>query len=98
MELPSADVPGTAPASVSPWQVPARCGWKSIRYEIEPGRAPRMTAQQTRKRHPSAGPQPEAIKRLIAVLRACRQVPALEADQGRQGVPVKLNKAPANPS
>src|SRR5579885_889434 len=47
-----------------------------------------MTAHDARERHPSAGPQAEARDRLVAVFRACRQMPAAPADQWRKRVAI----------
>src|SRR5262245_52433709 len=57
-----------------------------------------MAAEEPRQRHPAARPQAEAPDRLIGVLRAGRQVPALKADQGREGVAIDSDEAaPGHP-
>lgn len=52
-----------------------------IRHEIESLGPERMTAKKPSQRHPTAGPQPEAIERLIGIFRTGRQVTALEANE-----------------
>lgn len=54
-----------------------------------------MAAQQACQCHPGAGPQSEAFDRLVAEFRTRREMPALEANQRRQRVPVNLDKTPA---
>jgi hypothetical protein len=77
-----------APASVAPWQIPARTRRRDERHIVDAGCAPRLAAQDPRQRHPSAAPQAEAFDRFVAIHRTCRQVPAVVADQRRQRVPV----------
>src|SRR5215813_15138758 len=51
-----------------------------------------MTAAEPRQRHPAACPQPEAADRLIGVGRAGRQMAAIEPDQCRNAMAVKLDQ------
>lgn len=44
-----------------------------------------MAPQQPGERHPAAGPQPESCERFVGVLRAGRDVPAMQPDQRREG-------------
>src|SRR5262249_15922070 len=46
-----------------------------------------------RQRHPAARPEAEAADGLVGIVRAGRQVPALEADQGRQYVAIETDQA-----
>ena len=82
---------GPAPACVAPRHIPARFFRQRLRHEIEPGRAPRLAAQQPRQRHPAAGPQAEAIERLIGIVGAGRQMPAAKADQRRRACSDRLS-------
>ena len=54
-----------------------------------------MAATEPRKRHPAAGPQTEAANRLITVIRAGRQMPAVEPAQCGKAVAVDLNECAA---
>src|SRR5262249_5387915 len=51
-----------------------------------------MTAAEPRQRHPAAGPQTEAADRLIGVGRAGGQMAAIEPDQCRNAMAVKLDQ------
>ena len=58
--------------------------WRQRRGdEIEPGSAPWLAAQKPRQRHPAAGPQAVPLDRLIGIIRAGRQMPAMESDKRR---------------
>jgi hypothetical protein len=78
-----------APPPEAPRQIPSRARWSGQRHVVDPRRAPRLAAQQPRQGHPSAGPQPKALDRLVAIDRAGRQVTAVVSDKRRQRVPVK---------
>jgi len=54
-----------------------------------------MAATEPRQRHPAAGPQTEAANRLITVIRAGRQMPAVEPAQCGKAVAVDLNECAA---
>ena len=54
-----------------------------------------MAATEPRQRHPAAGPQTEAANRLITVIRASRQMPAVEPAQRGKAVAVDLNESAA---
>ena len=54
-----------------------------------------MAATEPRQRHPAAGPQTEAANRLITVIRAGRQMPAVEPAQRGKAVAVDLNESAA---
>src|SRR5207244_12611705 len=73
--------------------IPAGFSGQRGGHEIEPGAAERMAAQQPRQRHPAAGPQAKPADRLVGVFRAGRQVPAMPADQRREGVAIDLDQA-----
>ena len=77
-----------APASVAPRQIPSRPRRPGRWNIVDAGSAEGMAAQYPRQRHPSTAPQSETFDRFVAVHRACRQVPAIVADQQRQRVPV----------
>ncbi len=77
-----------APAPVAPRQIPSRTRRPRQRHVVDAGCAPGLAAQDPRQRHPSAAPQAEAFDRFVAIDRACRQMPAVVADQRRQRVPV----------
>src|SRR5262252_9669350 len=51
-----------------------------------------MTAAEPRQRHPAARPQTEAADRLVGVGRAGRQMTAIEPDQCRNAMAVKLDQ------
>src|SRR6516162_7425962 len=51
-----------------------------------------MTAAEPRQRHPAACPQTEAADRLVGVGRAGRQMAAIEPDQCRNAMAVKLDQ------
>jgi len=77
-----------APASVAPWQIPARARRRCRRHVVDPRGAPGLAAQQASQRHPPAAPQSETFNRFVAIERTGRQVPAVVTDQRRQRVPV----------
>lgn len=52
-----------------------------------------MAAAEPRQGHPPAGPQAEASDRLVRVAGACRQMPALEADQRGECVAIELDQS-----
>src|SRR5262245_5807771 len=55
-----------------------------------------MTAGKACQRHPPAGPETEPGERLVGVVRAGRQVAAMEADQRRERIAVGLDQDTAN--
>ncbi len=83
---------GPAPSRVAPRPVPARVWRSHLWYEIESRCAERLAAQKPRQRDPCAGPQSEAVERLVGIMRAGRQVPAAKADHRRQRIAVNLNE------
>src|SRR5215813_15132689 len=89
------DLGGPAPAAVAPGQIPTRAIRQRRRHEVEPGGSEWMAATEPRQRHPAAGPQTEAANRLITVIRAGRQMPAVEPAQRGQAVAVDLNESAA---
>lgn len=54
-----------------------------------------MAAQQPRQCHPTAGPQAEAVERLVGVVGACRQMPAMKAYERGEREPIDFNQTPA---
>jgi hypothetical protein len=82
-----------APAAVAPGQVPARVRWFHGRNIVDARRAPGLTAQQPRQRHPSAAPQAETLDCFVGIDRAGRQMPAVVADQQRKRVPIESDQA-----
>src|SRR5262249_9346459 len=89
------DLGGPAPAAVAPGQIPTRAIRQRRRHEVEPGGSEWMAATEPAERHPAAGPQTEAANRLITVIRAGRQMPAVEPAQPGKAVAVDLNESPA---
>ena len=87
------DAIGAAPAAVAPRQVPARTIRHRCRHEIEPRGSEGVAATEPRQRHPAACPQTKAADRLIGVIRAGRQVPAIEPNQCRNGMAVDLDQS-----
>ena len=77
-----------APASVAPWQIPARARRRCRRHVVDPRGTPGLAAQQPSQRHPSAAPQSETFNRFVAIERTGRQVSAVVTDQRRQRVAV----------
>ena len=77
---------------VAPRHEPARTRRRRGRHEVEPRCPPRMTAAQPRQNHPAAGPEPVAIERLVGIVGAGRQVPALKADQCREAVAIGFDQ------
>jgi hypothetical protein len=86
---------GPAPASEAPRHIPPCLLRQRVGHEIEPVGAPRMAAQQSRQSHPAAGPQAEALDRLVSIVRAGRQVPAIETNKRRERVAIDFDQAPA---
>jgi hypothetical protein len=84
---------GAVPSTVAPGQVPARAIRHRCRYEVEPGGSEGVTATEPRQRHPAAYPQTKTADRLIGVIRAGRQMPAVEPDHRRNGVAVDLDQS-----
>ena len=85
---------GAVPARVAPGQIPPRLLRQRVGHEIEPMRAPRLAAQQPREGHPAARPQAIAVDRLVGVVRAGRQMPAMKTDQRRERVAIRLDQPP----
>ena len=77
-----------APARVAPWQIPAGIRGLDRGHIVDAGRAPRITSQQPRERHPPARPQTETAQRFVAIDRTRRQVPAVVADEWRERVAI----------
>src|SRR5262245_22378351 len=86
---------GAAPAAVAPRQIPARVIRQRRGHEVEPAGAEGMAATEPRQRHPAASPQTEAADRFIGVIRAGRQMPAVEPAQRGKAVAVDLNESPS---
>jgi hypothetical protein len=84
-----------APSCVAPRQVPTRSRRQRVRNEVQPGCAPGMAAQQAGERHPAAGPQSKSFERLVSIVRAGRQVPAMKADQRRERVAIDFHQPAA---
>ncbi len=84
-----------APPRVAPRKIPARIFGKFARHEIQTRRAERTAAHQTRECHPSSRPQTETPDRLVAILRACRQMPAAPAEHRRECVAIDADQAAA---
>src|SRR3954454_8961888 len=85
----------TPPAAVAPGRVPMRALRRSFRNAIDARCAPWLAAQQARQRRPGAGPKPKTIEGLVGILRAGRQMPAMETDQRRQCIPIDLHEPAA---
>ena len=85
---------GAAPAAVAPRQIPPRSRRRRVGDEVEAGGAERLAAQHARERHPSAGPEAMACEGLVGILRAGRQVSAVQADERRQGQAIGLHRRP----
>ena len=84
-----------APAPVAP-RPPPLCARRNIaRYEIQPRRAPGLTARDSRQCHPGAGPQAEAADRFVGIFGTARQVPAARTEQWRQRVAVQRHQRAA---
>ena len=47
-----------------------------------------MTAQHARQRHPAARPQTETAEGLVGIVRAARQMPAVQSGQRCKGIAV----------
>lgn len=62
-----------------------------IGRRIETRRAPRVAPADARNRQPPPAPRPVSLDGVEGVLRACRQVPALEADEWLQCPPVDVD-------
>ena len=77
-----------APSAESPRQIPSRARRSCERHVVDPRCPPGLAAQQPRQGHPSSAPQPKALDRLVGIGRTGRQVPAVVANQRREGVPV----------
>ena len=86
---------GAVPARVAPGQIPPRLLRQRVGHEIEPTRAPRLAAQQPREGHPAARPKAIAVDRLVGIVRAGRQVPAIETNKRRERVAIDFDQAPA---
>jgi hypothetical protein len=84
-----------APSAESPRQIPSRTWRSRDGHVVDPRSAPGLAAQQSRQGHPSSAPQPEALDRLVGIDRASRQMPAVVADQRRQGMPVNPDQRPS---
>src|SRR5438445_13225431 len=54
-----------------------------------------MTAGEPRKRHPTSGPQAEPVERLVGIIRAGRQVAAMEADERGERIAIDLHQPAA---
>ena len=53
-----------------------------------------MTAAEPRERHPASRPQAEASDRLLGVIRAGRQMPAVKPGQQRKPVAIEFDQSP----
>jgi hypothetical protein len=53
---------------------------------------PRLATQQPGERHPAAGPQAETLHRLVGIVRAGRQMPAMKTDQWRERTAISLDQ------
>jgi hypothetical protein len=84
-----------APPAESPRQIPSRAGRSCEGHVVDPRSAPGLAAQQSRQGHPSSAPQPETFDRLVGVDRTSRQVPAVVANQRRQGMAVNPDQSPS---
>src|SRR5271154_1087477 len=58
-------IAAVTPAPVAPRRQPESAFRRLLRRRIEAGRAPGMTAADTRRAHPAAGPQPVTLDRLV---------------------------------
>jgi len=87
-----------APASVAPRQKPVRIGGQGLGHDIQAGGAERLAAQQSRQSHPATGPKPVTLDRLVSIVRAGRQMPAVESDQRRERIAVRLDQTAAGKS
>src|SRR4051794_30225000 len=85
----------TPPPAVAPGRVPMCALPHSFRNAIDARGAPWMATQEARERHPRAGPKPVTVEGLVGKLRAGGQMPAMEADQRRQCVPIDLHEPAA---
>src|SRR6266542_4749431 len=54
-----------------------------------------MTAGEPRKGHPTSGPQAEPVERLVGIVRAGRQVAAMEADERGERIAIDLHQPAA---
>jgi hypothetical protein len=54
------------------------------RHEIKTRGSERMTATESRERHPSTSPESETVECKVGIVRARRQMPAMKADQRRE--------------
>lgn len=64
-----------------------------FRYRIITSSAQRMTARQTRNRHPQSFESPVTLKRLDSVVRTARHKPTLPPDPARKRELVKPNQS-----
>ena len=83
---------GSAPAAVTPGQIPPRTGRQKLRDEIKAGTAKRLAAAKPCEGHPAPGPNAEAADRLTRIDGAGRQMAAVEPDQGRKGEAVAADQ------
>src|SRR5262249_60967135 len=67
------------PAAIAPRQIPTGLLRQHGGNNVEAGGAKWMTPTQPGQSHPSPGPQAEASDRLVGILRAGRQMSAVEA-------------------
>src|SRR5262249_23532462 len=88
------DAVGAAPAAIAPRQIPARAIGQRCRHDVEPAGAKRVTAAEPRECHPAAGPQTEPADRLLGIVRAGRQMPAVEPGQRGEAVAIDLDHSP----
>ena len=82
-----------APSPVTPRQIPSRARRLRRRDVVDTRSAPRLAAQQARQGHPSAAPQSETLDGFVTIDRACRQMPAIVANQRRQRVAVNPDQS-----
>ena len=72
------------PPPVAPRRVPAGFRRRFLADKIEPRGAAGAAAADAGESHPAAGPEAVAGDRLVGIVGARRQVPAVAADQARK--------------
>jgi len=83
---------------VSPRHIPPPARVQRLRHRIEAGCSARPATADAKQGQKTAGPKAMTCNRLIAILRACRQVAAGLADNAGKGQLVEPNEAHAEKS
>src|SRR3990172_6175839 len=65
---------------------------RKVRHRVEAVAAPGMAAAKPGKREPTAPPRPVLVDGLARIVRAGRQMPAVDAKQRRDGEAIERNR------